>query len=448
MKLPATPPSFRERMAVVQDPREAGKLARMILERKVTSTPHGKYLHWDELLHRDPPGGLSHELWWAAIRMVRSQTQMDLPLRDKYQGNFSYTSPDTMLELLQRVDRGASGRIALPEGVASPEGRDRYIVSSLIEEAITSSQLEGAATTRRVAKDMIRSGRQPRTTGERMIFNNFAALSYIRTIKDRDLTPELIFGLHRLVARETMEAPEEIGAFRKGQVYVRHDPSDLVLHEPPPVEELPGRMQLLCEFANRDIPDYYVHPVVRAIVIHFWLAYDHPFADGNGRTARALFYWSMLRQGYWLCEYISLSDIVKKAPARYARAFLYSETDDNDVTYFILHQLECIIRALDNVEQHLRRRVEQVRNARLLLRKSTALVNQRQLALLSHALEKPDTVYTIESHRVSHNVVYQTARSDLLALVDLGLLAKSKSGKKHVFRSVQNLAEALATLEE
>ena len=95
------------------------------------------------------------------------------------------------------------------------------------------------------------------------------------------------------------------------------------------------RMGLMCDFANSKTPEGFVHPVLRSIILHFWLAYDHPFVDGNGRVARALFYWSMLRHGYWLFEFVSISQIILKAPVKYGRAFLYTETDDNDLTYFI-----------------------------------------------------------------------------------------------------------------
>lgn len=60
--------------------------------------------------------------------------------------------------------------------------------------------------------------------------------------------------------------------------------------------------------------------MLRAILLHFWLAYDHPFEDGNGRTARSLFYWYMRTQGYWLVEYLLISNILRKAPAQYTRA--------------------------------------------------------------------------------------------------------------------------------
>ena len=114
---------------------------------------------------------------------------------------------------------------------------------------------------------------------------------------------------------------------------------DEIFHDPPPAEQLDERMAAMCDFANGKIPNHFIHPVVRAIILHFWLAYDHPFVDGNGRTARALFYWLMLRNNYWLFEFISISQIIRKAPIKYGRAFLYTETDDNDLTYFILYHL-------------------------------------------------------------------------------------------------------------
>jgi Fic family protein len=103
------------------------------------------------------------------------------------------------------------------------------------------------------------------------------------------------------------------------------------IHKPPPAEQLPERMQLLCDFANEsDNGERFVHPVIRAILLHFWLAYDHPFEDGNGRTARILFFWLMRIRGYWLAEYLPISRFIRKAPANSARAFMETETDEGD----------------------------------------------------------------------------------------------------------------------
>jgi Fic family protein len=330
----------------------------------------------------------------------------------------------------------------MAEEVTNPNSRDRYIISSLIEESVTSSQLEGASTTTDVAKDMIRSGRRPIDRSEQMIFNNYRGMRFVQSHSKNPLTPELVFELHRIVTADTLDEPGKAGRFRgRADNIVVEDPSGHVLHVPPDAKELSARLDAMCAFANDRPDDVFLHPVIRSIILHFWLGYDHPFVDGNGRTARALFYWSMLSQNYWLTEFLSISQILKRAPAQYSRSFVYTETDENDLTYFILHQLRVISRAIDT--NYLRRKMQEVRQVQSLLKQSGDL-NHRQLALLSHAFRHPDMNYTIQSHQTSHNVVYQTARTDLLDLVDRGLLVQRKVGKAYAFVAPTNLGERLS----
>ena len=443
MRMPRKPPSFDETSELLM--KRPARL-RAVLTAGIGPTYRGKYLHWDTLRHLRPPADLEPEEWWWATKFARMQILKDLPSRDASGNCFRYAMVDPVLELLHQIDRDASGRIEMSEQVTNPATRDRYLVSSLIEEAITSSQLEGAATTRREAKQMLRSGRPPRDRGERMILNNYATIRHIRERKDLPLTPEVVLDLHRLLTVETLDNPEAVGRLRRGDERVDVvSPYEEVLHAPPDADELQPRMKAMCDFANARIPSHFVHPVIRAIVLHFWLAYDHPFVDGNGRTARALFYWSMLSQGYWLCEYISISHVIRKAPAKYGRAFLYTETDGNDLTYFILYHLEIIQEAIRELHAYLDRKMAQLRRAERLLRQSGRL-NHRQLALLSHALRNPDAQYTIRSHLNSHNVVYQTARSDLLDLAAQGLLLQRRIGRTLCFCPAPDLQERLGSL--
>jgi Fic family protein len=144
-----------------------------------------------------------------------------------------------------------------------------------------------------------------------MILNNFLTMQRIRELRKQPLTPQLVLDLHRLVTEGTLDDPADAGRLRPaGKEVVVDDLYGTVLHVPPPAEELPQRLEALCLFANGKTPQVFIHPVLRAITLHFWLAYDHPFCDGNGRTARALFYWAMLHQGYWLFEFISISSVI------------------------------------------------------------------------------------------------------------------------------------------
>lgn len=296
---------------------------------------------------------------------------------------------------------------------------------------------------------MLRSGRKPRDRSERMVLNNYHVMEYIREIKDEFLTPELVLELHRIVTTETLDDPTAVGRLRNPgeRIHVVDSEHSTILHTPPNALSLPERLTVLCKFANQsdDSPPF-IHPVIRAILLHFMLGYDHPFIDGNGRTARALFYWSMARQKYWLMEYVSISRLLKQAPAQYGRAYLYTETDANDATYFILHQLSVIQRAIQSLYDYLELKSAQQRSAEKLLRHSpkfTSQLNHRQIALLSHALKHPGHGYTVDSHRRSHKVTQQTSRTDLLKLAELGLLEKTKVGRAFVYYAPEDLQQRI-----
>ena len=419
---------------------------RRLMEADVGPTQNGAYLPWDELRRRTPPSRLSLEEWWYTVKGARRSLLRDLPLEDRLGRPLRFAMPDPVTERLQRIDRDASGQILLSEEAPGAGHRDRYVVSSLIEESIMSSLLEGAATTRTEAKEMLRTDRAPSTEGERMVMNNFLAMRQVKGLLDQPLTPGLIRDLHRTLTQDAADAgtPGEYrGSDADGTFGVWS--GDQRLYVPPPHEDVPAMIEQACTFANQtDGP--FVHPVIKAVALHFWIGFVHPFEDGNGRTARALFYWQMLRERYWLFEFVSISGVLKEAFAQYARAYLHTETDDNDLTYFLLFHLDVIDRALDGVHAYVRRKTRELRETRAILAPSADL-NHRQIALLRHALQHPEAVYTIRSHRTSHGTVYQTARTDLLGLSERGLLDRRKRGRAFTFHVPPDLSERVRESE-
>lgn len=435
MKLPLTPPS-------TEDFFKNTKSERIVqLFSNLSSHQDTHYYHWDKLRHipipeTDLAPPLTHEEWWFLLKTQRKQSARVLTELHTASGKpFQYTLPDFVLAALHDIDSRARGQLGVSATVANTDDRNRYVVSSLIEEAITSSQLEGAATTRKDAVNMLRSGREPRDHSERMILNNYLAMQHIRGLGDTPLTPDLVLHLHAIVAKDAIENPAAIGALQTPadkRVYIADERDNTVLHMPPPAEQLPRRLQVLCDFANRTQEEkLFMHPVIRAIILHFMLGYDHPFEDGNGRTARALFYWAMLKQGYWLFEYVSISSLLRKAPVKYSRSFQYVETDENDLTYFIISQLHYIKSALDELDKYLARKRRQLQEAEEQVQ-GMAWLNPRQRALVAHALRHPHHQYTIESHQNSHACAYATARSDLLQLATKGILNQTKAGSKRL----------------
>ena len=445
MKIPPPAPTL-------QDLLDDDQVARLpaLLASSIGKLPENKYLHWSKLRYLDPPEGFSSEEWWIAVKMARRSVRHVLPLDDKAGRPFSFSDSGYLYRMLHEVDRDASGRIELSADVVTTDSRNRYLVNSLIEEAITSSQLEGAATTRRVAKEMLRSGRKPRDRSERMIVNNYRAMEFVRELAGEDLSAPVLLELQRILTEDTLDDPGAVGRFRlpSDDVYVIDQRDGTVLHEPPDANDLDERIERLFRFANAAEDAAFVHPVVRAILLHFMIGYDHPFVDGNGRTARALFYWAMAKFGYWLTEFLSISTIIRKAPVQYARAYVLSETDDNDVTYFLDYNLRVILRSIRQLHAYLARKAREMRDVQRLLDRfvPASVLNYRQVALIAAMRKHPDMFHTIESHRRSHGVSYQTARTDLFKLAELRLTTMARRGRAFVFSPAADLDRQLREL--
>lgn len=449
MKLPLSPPYFESLL------KEADHITitKLLTSNFGPSDVKGRYLHWDKLRHLQPPEGWSSEDYWWALKLTRKKLYKKLPFTSKSGEQFQLCMTDDIYRDLLWIDQNAAGRIGIDRPVTNPHTRDTYLVGSLIEEAISSSQLEGASTTRNVAKEMLRQGRKPKDHSEQMIYNNYQAMQFIREYKEEQLTPSMILQLHRILTEATLEEADKMGQYRDvgDDIHVVDASESVLLHTPPDASELPERIERLCQFANDLDGKEFIHPVIRAIILHFMIGYDHPFVDGNGRTARALFYWSMANQQYWLMEFISISRIIKQAPAQYGRAYLYTETDDNDLTYFIIHQLEVIKKAINALHEHLAQKAEELHTLEKRLDGSVlqGQLNPRQLAILRHALDHPNTIYSIREHQAAHKISYQTARTDLLNLADqFKILSKRKYGNSFVFVAPPDLGQKLADVEQ
>lgn len=449
MKLPLSPPCFETLFAKADN----NKFYRLLNSNLGPTDGEGRYLHWDKLRHLQPPESCTSEDYWAILKFARTKLYKKLPFTSKSGEQFQFCMIDNIYKDLHWIDQNAAGRIGMDKPVTNPHTRDTYLVGSLIEEAISSSQLEGASTTRNVAKEMLRQGRKPKDHSEQMIFNNYQAMQFIRDYKEEKLTPSMILQLHRLLTTATLDDANKEGQYRDASddIHVVDATAAVLLHTPPEASELLVRIERLCQFANDLDGKEFIHPVIRAIILHFMIGYDHPFVDGNGRTARTLFYWSMANQQYWLMEFISISRIIKQAPAQYGKAYLYTETDDNDLTYFIIHQLEVIKKAINALHEHLAQKAEELHSIEKRLDGSAlqGQLNHRQLAILRHALDHPNAIYNIKEHQAAHKITYQTARTDLLKLADqFKILSKRKYGNLFVFVAPPDLGQTLADVEK
>jgi len=444
MRIPETPPAFGDLIA-----KYANRLP-SLYNAQAARVPCNRYLHWSEMKRRSPPPGCNHHEWWIATKITRQAIRRELPFADQAGNPFWFAESGALYQRLFQIEREASGSIKMLADMPYAESRTRYLISSMFEEAIRSSQLEGAATTRLIAKEMLRTGRAPRNNHERMIYNNHRGMAFIREIANESLTRESLLELHRILTRKTLTVEGAAGRFRKSDesVSIVDERNGEILFTPPSAEQLEQRIDKLISFANQRDHQPFLHPVMRAALLHFMVGYEHPFVDGNGRTARALFYWLMVREGYWLMEYLSISSVIRRAPGQYIRAYLHTETDDCDFTYFLDYHLRVIQGAMRHLHAYLARKSRESMQTEALLENSQEALrlNHRQAALIGHLVKHPQARPTIASHQRSHGVTYQTARTDLLRLVDLELIKTLKRGRAFEFRLTPNFREQLRSV--
>jgi Fic family protein len=390
------------------------------------------YPYWEKWKYLAKEWNIDAPKLWKTVREKRSITQKPIKFDSGHKIPLWINTPSVMQQKLHELDLSLGGNLHASDIIPTEE-KQRYLISSLMEEAIASSQLEGAATTRKVAKEMLESNRKPRNVSEQMIVNNYAAMQWIVGNKNTRITAETILQIHRIITNDTLTDKQEEGAFRTSDdVRIIDVQTGAVLHTPPSHEDLEHLMNELCKFVN-DVnkEEFFLHPICKAIIIHFLIGYIHPFADGNGRTARALFYWYLIRKGYWLIEYMSVSRIILGSKARYARAYQYTEKDDNDVTYFILYNLKCMERSLDELKKYIERKNKEKRDILALLRHTD--YNDRQMVLIQEIINNRKGVFSVREVQTKFGVANQTARTDLNYLVFKGVLETRKNGKSTQF---------------
>ena len=384
--------------------------------KQLVQSVNDHYEYWDKAKYKAlPPGFTPEDLWRFVVADRRTKIVQVWP---KYHVHFSLTG--MMQQQCHQYDMNFGGSWGA-DSLIQDKHRERYLVSSLMEEAISSSQMEGAATTRRVAKDMLRRHATPRDRSQQMIVNNYQTIRFIVEHKQEPLTRDMLLHIHHLMTDRTMERPEDAGQFRKNDdVVVENAITHDIVHRPPSYRDIPQFVDDLCSFFNASQPPTFIHPIIRGIVIHFMLAYMHPFVDGNGRTSRALFYWYMLREGYWLTEYLSISRIIYRSKNSYEKAFLCSEADGMDIGYFIAYHLRVLGLAFRDLQSYLQRKIEEREAAAAYL--SIPGLNERQAEMIKMYADNPNAMYTVREFQARFQVTPTTVKSDLEQLMKMGIV--------------------------
>ncbi len=395
--------------------------------------------YWDTVKYKKCPPDCTPTDLWTYVKAARIKSA--ITVWEKYGVSLSLTN--NMQKKCHEIDMNWGGSWGTDATIDS-KTKEQYLVSSLMEEAIYSSMMEGASTTRKVAKEMLRKKVAPKDKSQQMIHNNYQTIQFIIAHKNEPLTEDLLLHIHRLMTENTMLSPDDAGRFRtNNDVVVENGITHETVHTPPSYDEIPQFINDLCLFFNQNDDKQFIHPIIRGIIIHFMISYIHPFADGNGRTARAMFYWYMLRKGYWLTEYLSISRVIAKSKKSYEKAFLYAEADQMDIGYFVAYNLRVLEQSFQQLQNYIKRKQSEKNDALILMQIGD--INERQAQIIKHFDNSPNAMLTIKDIQTKFMISPTTAKADVTRLVERGILAEIALNKiKRGYIKGSNFNDALS----
>lgn len=361
---------------------------------------------------------------WEEVLKFRKNIGIKTSLKDQSKEDFFFLLTEEIKRKVIEVDNLSKNNFF--EDLSENEKID-IIRLAQEDEAFYSSVIEGAHTTKKRTKELVEKELEPQNKDEKMVLNNYHALSYIIENIHQNITEDLIVEVFKIVTKGTLE--EEEFSYRKNQNFVRNIQE--IVYEPPKFDEVPEMMKSLVAFIEDDT-DERIHPIVKAFIIHFYFVYIHPFNDGNGRTARALTYMYLLRNGYHFFKFFSISSLLKEFRGNYYKAIKNVEDYGSDLTYFIDFYLDMTVKSIRKVSNDFKNQyLLKVIMGKIFDRGLE--LNKRQEKTLEKIIKIRKKNIDIAFYMSQNKVVQETARKDLSELVDMEILVVSKQGKKNVY---------------
>ena len=411
----------------------------------------GEYQSYYEIKHKYPQ---DHLAIWSYVSAVREHTAHYLPFKDMDGNLGKFNSTPLMASVISQADRKVThaGVMETLMGMVDHS----FILDDLENiESISSSQLEGAATTTKVALEMLQSKRAPRDESEKMIARNHVLMQKLPDTVGQDFTPEFILSLHNAATKGINDGVYYPGQLRtRDDVVVADSVTGEVIHQPIAHTELLEKLKELCEWVN--IPHHtktgseYIHPLVKACIIHFMIGWLHPFTDGNGRTARGLFYWYMLKMGYTGFKYISISKYMKRSATSYAAAYLNSEYDQFNVTYFIDYHLKQVQYAIAGFLKKLEEQSKNLDylNSQFMYNPIFSGLNARQRRIIAFGVIRSGEKFSIPTIATRFNIAYNTAKNDLEVLAKAKIFKSANENDQAMFLTPKTVSQLEQWLQD
>ena len=387
---------------------------------------HARYVSEEEVKHRlehEKVPGKWNEIWQKITNMRKvGAVPMFLDVLDM---KFWYFPSDSINKKISEIE--TLGTKLYDKVSSNSTFIKSFLADAEVEEAISSAIYEGANTTRAKAKQLLESGKRPASKDDWMLLNNMEALDWIKKNRSNSVSIELILKIHQIVTKNTLEGADTnyCGKFRDDSVVVNNSQGKVV-HEG--IEYTKVETALKEVIKTLTSHPRYLHPLIRGIALHYFVAYIHPFFDGNGRTARTLFYFKLMKHDLKFLELLSISAHLKNTGNQYEKAFEKVQSNDWDLTYFIDYCLESLLAALKIVQG----KVDYLLKMNLL--KDAYPLNDNQIGLLQRLVLNKYRIVNIEAYAEDIGKSREVARQDLKQLVKIGFLKEQKSGKRFIYQ--------------
>ncbi|MFI5206274.1 MAG: Fic family protein, partial [Candidatus Paceibacterales bacterium] len=265
------------------------------------------------------------------------------------------------------------------------------------------------------------------------VLNYREVLKFIDRHKKGQLTEKDLFTIHRLTVDKVL-APDKSGKFRSTQVVVKNSKTGQVSFVPPKAGEVKELVSDFLEWLNLpEVSD--LHPVLKAGITHYVLAFIHPFVDGNGRASRAFATLVLFSEGYDIKKFFSLEEYFDRDAKRYY-ATLQSVSNqkvktlsDRDLTQWLAYFCEGLCEELARVKERV---LKLSLDSKLKGRTGQILLSERQVKLVEY-MEKFGSVSNKQWRSILRDFSDDTILRDLKDLHKKGLIKKKGSTKGAVY---------------
>ncbi|MDD2585083.1 MAG: Fic family protein [Syntrophomonadaceae bacterium] len=398
-----------------------------------------RYLNKKEVMYR-LPAPLTINDFWPTLLEHRKQKSIETIFEDQRDRHFWFVLTEEIRKRLELIENEATKNTF---SFVDKQTQHEAILNALIDEAFFSSVIEGAFSTKKKTAEMINKKLKPKDKSEQMILNNYFALEYILENLSAPIDEYMILKIYNIVTENTLAPDDIVEKYRNDYVYVMNNMGDRVIYQPPHHSQVQNLINELVAFINTDDGQ---HPIIKACIIHFYFVYIHPFFDGNGRTARAISYMYLLKNGYNFFKFFSISSVINSEKQKYYKALKDTEDYEADLTYFIDFYSRMILNSIARIEEKFAKEFHK-KVIQVFLDRQNIALTKRQRKFIEFSIRSNKHIISIEEYQKKFKVSYETARTDLNHLTEYGLLKKSKQGKKYIYR-LADYNEISAMLEE